>query len=59
MTTEPEYDKRYDASLYTSLECFVAGALSTMSPFDTQHPTVCLPYARQAVEAVSQWEPDE
>ena len=48
-----------DANLYTSAECFVAGRLSTMPPFDTMHPTLCLPYARAALEALSDWEPDD
>ena len=50
---------KFDSRLYTSAECAVAGRLSTMPPFDTQHPTVCLPYARAALEALSDWEPDE
>lgn len=47
-----------DSKFYTSSECFVAGRLSTMEPFSRQHPAFCLPYARAALEALGEWEPD-
>jgi hypothetical protein len=44
---------------YSSAENYVAGRLSTMPPFDTQHPSVCLPYARAAIDALNDWEPED
>jgi hypothetical protein len=48
-----------DPKLYTESELFVAGALSTMPPFDTDHPAYCLPYARCALDALGRWEPTD
>lgn len=48
-----------DSSLYTESERFVAGALSTLAPFDTDHPAYALPFARCALEALSEWEPSD
>jgi len=46
-----------DPDRYLESECFVAGALSTMEPFRDLHPAWCLPFARQALDALSEWEP--
>ncbi len=54
-TTGPEPDP----SLYVESELFVAGALSTMPPFDQHHPAWCLPFARQALDALGQWVPTD
>lgn len=48
-----------DPDLYVESEQFVAGALSTIPPFSSHHPAWCLPYARRALEALSEWEPSE
>lgn len=48
-----------DSRLYVESELFVAGALSTMPPFHQHHPAYALPFARQALEALSQWEPSD
>lgn len=42
---------------YLESERFVAGALSTMAPFSAKHPAWALPFARRALEALSEWEP--
>ncbi len=42
-----------------SSELFVAGALSTMPPFDEFHPAWALPFARKALDALTDWDPDE
>ncbi len=42
-----------------SSELFVAGALSTMPPFDRFHPAWALPFARKALDALTDWDPDE
>lgn len=44
---------------YLESEVFVAGAISTLPPFDQYHPAWCLPVARQALDALSQWEPSD
>lgn len=44
---------------YAESELFVAGALSTMPPFDQYHPSWCLPFARQALDALGEWEPTD
>jgi hypothetical protein len=48
-----------DPKLYLESECFVAGAISTLPPFDKFHPAWALPAARQALDALSEWEPSE
>jgi hypothetical protein len=48
-----------DPRSYIESELFVAGALSTMEPFRHYHPAECLPYARRALEALSEWEPTD
>lgn len=48
-----------DLHLYTELELFVAGALSTMEPFSKYHPAWALPFARRALEATGDWEPTD
>jgi len=48
-----------DLNLYTELELFVAGALSTMEPFSKFHPAWALPFARRALEATGDWEPTD
>lgn len=48
-----------DPHLYVESEQFVAGALSTMPPFDRYHPAWCLPFARLALDALGQWEPSQ
>lgn len=49
--TDPEH--------YQESERFVAGALSTMPFAASYHPAWCLPIARQALDALSEWEPSE
>jgi hypothetical protein len=46
-----------DIGRYMASELFVAGALSTMPPFDKHHPAWALPFARQALNALGEWEP--
>ncbi len=46
-----------DCDKYTGLECYVAGALSTMAPFDKVYSPRALPFARKALEALDTWEP--
>ena len=41
------------------IEQFVAGALSTLPPFDVYHPAWALPFARQAIDAMDRYEPDD
>lgn len=48
-----------DVNTYIESEVFVAGALSTMSPFAKHHPAYALPFARRALEALSGWEPND
>jgi hypothetical protein len=48
-----------DINMYLASEAFVAGALSTLEPFREYHPAWCLPFARQALDALSEWEPSE
>jgi len=48
-----------DLRLYTELELFVGGALSTMEPFAHHHPAWALPFARRALEACGDWEPTD
>lgn len=48
-----------DVHLYTESEAFVAGALSTLPPFDKFHPAWALPHARQALDALGEWEPTD
>jgi len=48
-----------DARLYTESECYVAGALSTMPPFDKYMPMEALPFARTALAALGNWEPSD
>ena len=48
-----------DLNLYTELELFVAGRLSTMDPFAQHHPAWALPFARAALEATGDWEPSD
>lgn len=43
----------------TSLEAFVAGAISTVPPFNRYHPEWAIPIAKQALVAVSEWDPDD
>lgn len=44
---------------YMESELFVAGAISTLPPFDKFHPAWALPVARQALDALSEWEPTD
>lgn len=44
---------------YLPLEAFVAGAISTLPPFDQHHPGYALPHARQAIEAMGEFDPDD
>jgi hypothetical protein len=46
-------------ALYVESEAFVAGAISTLPPFDKFHPAWALPIARQALDALSAWEPTD
>jgi hypothetical protein len=46
-----------DPRMYVESEQFVAGALSTMPPFNVMHPAWALPFARQALDALSEWVP--
>lgn len=46
-----------DTDLYVESELFVAGAISTQPPFNTYHPAWALPIARQALDALGEWEP--
>jgi hypothetical protein len=48
-----------DTKNFSSAELFVAGALSTMPPFDVYHPGWALPFAAEALRALSLWMPDE
>lgn len=48
-----------DTKNFSSVELFIAGALSTMPPFSEYHPGWCLPYAAEALRALSEWMPDE
>lgn len=47
-----------DPQLCDPLEAFVAGALSTLPPFDVHHPAWAIPHAKQALRAVMEWEPE-
>jgi hypothetical protein len=47
------------ADLYLESERFVAGALSTLPPFTSYHPAWCLPFARQMMDALMEWEPSD
>lgn len=44
---------------YLPMEHFVAGAISTVAPFDQHHPAYALPHARQAIEAIGEFDPDD
>jgi len=44
---------------YLPLEQFVAGAISTLPPFDLHHPGYALPHARQAIEAIAEFDPPD
>jgi len=46
-----------DVNAYLESEAFVAGAISTLPPFSGYHPAWALPIARQALDALSEWEP--
>jgi hypothetical protein len=48
-----------DPALYTEAELFVGGAISTLPPFSSHHPAWALPHARQALDALSEWEPSD
>ncbi len=48
-----------DTSVYMESELFIAGALSTLPLFENHHPAYALPYARTAMEALSEWEPSD
>ena len=48
-----------DVNSYLESEAFVAGAISTMEPFCHYHPAWALPIARQALDALGQWEPSD
>lgn len=48
-----------DPNLFFEAECFVAGAISTMPPFDQHHPAYALPYARVALEAMGEFVPTD
>jgi hypothetical protein len=44
---------------FSESELFVAGALSAMPPFTEFHPAWTLPFARQALDALSEWWPSD
>ena len=48
-----------DLNAYMESELFVAGAISTLPPFSSYHPAWALPIAREALDALSEWEPSE
>ena len=48
-----------DMNAYMESELFVAGAISTLPPFSSYHPAWALPIARQALDALSEWEPTD
>lgn len=48
-----------DPLAFVESERFVAGAISTLPPFDQYHPSWALPHARQALDALSEWEPSD
>ena len=48
-----------DPNLYTEAERFVAGALSTLPQFANDHPAICLPMAKRALEAMGEWVPGD
>lgn len=48
-----------DLNAYLKSELFVAEAISTLPPFSSYHPAWSLPIARQALDALSEWEADE
>ena len=52
-------DELPDVGMYAESELFVAGALSTMPPFDVWHPAWALPFARRALWALAEWEPTD
>lgn len=54
--TEPEPP---ELARYLPIEVFVAGALSTLPPFDRFHPAWALSHARQALDATMEWEPTD
>jgi hypothetical protein len=47
-----------DPDEFLPSEQFMAGAISTMPPFNKFHPAWCLPIAKRALEALGEWEPD-
>ena len=57
--TPPWMTEMPEPSFYAGAELAIAGALSTMPPFDRYHPAYALPYARRALEALDRWEPDD
>jgi hypothetical protein len=48
-----------DTANFSSVELFLAGALSTMPPFSSYHPGWALPFAAEALRALGEWMPDE
>lgn len=48
-----------DTANFSSIEIFVAGALSQMKPFSAYHPGWALPFGAEALRAIGQWMPDE
>lgn len=48
-----------DTTTYLESERWVAGAISTMRPFNRYHPAWALPIARRALDALSEWQPTE
>lgn len=48
-----------DPKNFLASEQFVAGALSTLPPFASHHPAWCLPFARRALQALSEWDPSD
>lgn len=48
-----------EPAVYMESELFVAGALSTMEPFAKHHPAWALPFARRALDALTEWEPSD
>ena len=52
-------DASPESTNYMESERVVAGALSTMPPFNVWHPEWCLPFARVALDALSDWEPTD
>jgi hypothetical protein len=47
------------ADRYLPVECFVAGAISTLPVFGEYHPAWCLPIAERALTALGEYVPPD